>query len=221
MRAVPQPHENWKSMLLGGHIEPEHVEQFARLLAAIHTAAAEIPPDFADRSYFEALRLEPYYAYTAERLPEAAGFLRRLIADTRARRAAVVHGDYSPKNILVHDRKLVLLDHEVIHTGDPGFDIGFSMAHLLSKARHLPQSRRALREAAGHYWDVYAALADADEERCVRHSLGCLLARVAGRSQLEYLSEDEKSAQRQLVVRLMESPPASMAALMEAVIGAN
>ena len=138
--------------------------------------------------------------------------------DTRATRQCAVHGDYSPKNILVHQGRLVLLDHEVIHIGDPGFDIGFSMAHLLSKARHLPGSRRELAQAAALYWRVYADAAAPDEQRCIRHTLGCLLARVAGRSQLEYLNTEEKRAQRGAAIGLMQSPPRSMARLMEEIV---
>jgi 5-methylthioribose kinase len=219
MAAVPRPHENWKSMLLAGRVERAHLEQFARLLASIHRATSGIPAEFADRSYFDALRLEPYYAYAAQTTPEAAPFLERLMDDTRARRSAVVHGDYSPKNILVRDGRLVLLDHEVIHLGDPGFDVGFSMAHLLSKARHVRRSRGLLREGSLRYWHVYAEAANPDEERCVRHTLGCLLARAAGRSQLEYLSDDEKAAQRALAVRLMRHMPGSMEELVEALFG--
>ena len=59
-----------------------------------------------------------------------------------------MHGDYSPKNVLVHDGRLVLLDHEVIHFGDPGFDLGFSLTHLLSKAHHLPAERENFATAA-------------------------------------------------------------------------
>ena len=32
MAAVPQPHENWKSRLLAGRVEPEHAGQFGSLL---------------------------------------------------------------------------------------------------------------------------------------------------------------------------------------------
>ena len=33
MGAVPQPHENWKALLLAGRLEPDHVRQFANLAA--------------------------------------------------------------------------------------------------------------------------------------------------------------------------------------------
>jgi 5-methylthioribose kinase len=36
MEAVPQPHENWKTMLLRGDVQRDHVEQFGRLLGKMH-----------------------------------------------------------------------------------------------------------------------------------------------------------------------------------------
>jgi 5-methylthioribose kinase len=225
MQAVPQPHENWKSMLLAGRLERDHVEQFARLLGTVHRVSnerrAEIEPLFGDRSFFESLRLEPYYLYTATQVPEAAGFIAALAAETRAHRDTIVHGDYSPKNVLVHDGRLVLLDHEVIHLGDPGFDLGFSLTHLLSKAHHIVDRRADFRDAAKHYWLVYqetigkASWADDLESRAVRHTLGCLLGRVHGRSPLEYLSADERTRQASVVVALMASPPRTVAALAD------
>jgi aminoglycoside phosphotransferase (APT) family kinase protein len=87
---------------------------------------------FADRSFFESLRIEPYYRYAASRAPDADPFLRTLVEDTRREVHTLVHGDYSPKNVLVREGRLVLLDHEVAHFGDPAFDVGFSTTHLLS-----------------------------------------------------------------------------------------
>ncbi len=221
MLAVPRPHENWKSMLLAGRIESAHVRQFGELLGTIHRCAgqqrAEIAPVFDDRSYFESLRLEPYYAYTATRVPAAADFLHELIEETRRRRETLVHGDYSPKNILIHNGRLVLLDHEVIHWGEPAFDLGFSLTHFLSKAHHLPARRAAFADAARLYWETYRETAGATdvEPRAVRHTLGCLLGRVAGRSPLEYLNDAERARQRDAVVKLMKAPPLTVARLVE------
>src|SRR5207253_6106542 len=124
----------------------------------------------------------------AAAVPEAAAFLAPLVDETRARRETLVHGDYSPKNVLVRDDRLVLLDHEVVHFGDPAFDLGFSLAHLLSKAHHLADRRGDFTQAALLYWRAYAGERQL-EPRAVRHTLACLLARVAGRSPLEYLNE--------------------------------
>jgi 5-methylthioribose kinase len=211
MRAVPQPHENWKTLLLAGHVNPDHIAQFGRLLGTIHRRSREqrdmLAEEFSERSFFESLRLEPYYAYALAQVPEAR-FLEALISETRNRRFTLVHGDYSPKNVLVHDGRLVLLDHEVIHWGDPAFDVGFSLTHLLSKAHALPAHRDAFVQAAFDYWRAYReALAPAPwdpdlETYAVRHTLGCLLARVAGRSPLEYLDTGQRARQRAIVLTL-------------------
>ena len=221
MEEVPQPHQNWKQVLLSGNLSQDHVRQFGALLAKIHSRSAdrrrEVAETFADRSVFEALRLEPYYRYTASQVPEAAPFLEQLIADTLAQRLCLVHGDYSPKNILIHSGRLVLLDCEVVHLGDPAFDIGFSMAHFLGKANHLPQQRAAFAEAAIEYWKIYSQGIAAHkwaadlEPRAVRHTLACCLARVAGRSPLEYLSTDERLAQKITLLKMLARPPASVA----------
>jgi 5-methylthioribose kinase len=229
MEAVPEPHENWKTMLLGGRLENDHVEQFGRLLGTVHRGGyerrEEAEPAFRDRSFFESLRLEPYYGYTAEQVPDAADFLRALVEETRARRDTLVHGDYSPKNVLVREGRLVLLDHEVIHFGDPAFDLGFSLTHFLSKAHHLPGMREDFADAARFYWATYREVVEelpwaADiEERAVRHTLGCLLARVAGRSPLEYLDEVELARQSETVLALLPYPPESVPGLVEDFVG--
>lgn len=225
MAAVPEPHANWKTLLLRGEVVDEHVRQFGHLLGTIHRRsqerAAELAELFEKRAFFETLRLEPYYAYSAERCPAAASFLHALIAETRATRHALVHGDYSPKNVLVHEGRLILLDHEVIHWGDPAFDLGFSLAHLLSKAHHLAPRRALFAEAAARYWRAYGEAlgevpwGEALPARAVRHALACLLARVAGRSPLEYLSESERARQAEAVIDLMAAPPNDVPMLIE------
>jgi fructosamine-3-kinase len=229
MSAVPRPHRNWKFMLLGGFIQTDHIQQFANLLASIHRKAFlrrdEMALLFEDSSFFESLRLEPYYRYTASQVLQAADFLAALIQETQVTRLTLVHGDYSPKNILVHQNRLVLLDHEVIHWGDPAFDLGFSLTHFLSKAGHLPAHRQTFADAAQHYWTIYReSLGDVDwrdllEARVVRHTLGCLLARVDGRSPLEYLSLQEQECQRQVVLQLMFQPPTTIPDLTDAFLG--
>ncbi|MBA3776569.1 MAG: aminoglycoside phosphotransferase family protein, partial [Betaproteobacteria bacterium] len=212
MQAVPEPHENWKTMLLDGRLETDHVVQFAGLLAGIHLRSAQqvepLAREFDDRSFFESLRLEPYYLYAAEQEPRAERFLRDLVDETRSTRTSLVHGDYSPKNVLVHDSRLVLLDHEGIHWGDPAFDLGFALTHLLSKAHHLSSLRQQFLQAATVFWDHYAAEMKSQDvppldQRVVRHTLACMLGRVVGRSPLEYLSDAERQRQRELVVAIM------------------
>ena len=165
--------------------------------------------------------MEPYYLYTAGQVPAAAGFINELVATTRATRQTLVHGDYSPKNVLVpRGGRIVLLDHEVIHWGDPAFDVGFAMTHLLSKANHLEKLRWEFLDAAARFWRAYTAALGgtpwaADlEGRAVRHTLGCLLARVGGRSPLEYLGGVECGRQSDAAVRLMRNGVGAVAELV-------
>jgi aminoglycoside phosphotransferase (APT) family kinase protein len=164
--------------------------------------------------------LEPYYGYSAQQAPAAAAFLDALIRETLACRITLVHGDYSPKNVLIYAGRLVLLDHEVIHFGDPAFDLGFSLTHFLSKAHHLPVLRREFTSAAEEYWRVYREALGAPawaadlEPRAVRHTLACLLARTVGRSPLEYLDPAGRVRQRDAVLRIIPSAPTTIADLI-------
>jgi 5-methylthioribose kinase len=224
MSAIPEEHANWKTLLLSGNIEADHFQQFGLLLATIHRKSseswAEASQEFADTSYFENLRLEPYYLYTGQVISQAAEFLNELARETLQHKDSLVHGDFSPKNTLIYKNKLVLLDYEVVHFGDPAFDTGFAMTHFLSKAHHLPQHRDRFASSAELFWQAYyqeiAHLnwAKAQEPRVVRHTLGCLFARVAGKSPLEYLTSEERERQLQVVLALILKPPDAVAELI-------
>lgn len=225
MTAVPEPHENWKTMLLARGPEHDHARQFGRLLGTIHRRATEnvdaLRAEFGDTTFFDQLRVDAYYRHVAANVPETARFYAALIEDTFAHRETLVHGDYSPKNILVTGGRLVLLDHEVVHWGDPAFDLGFALTHLLAKARHLPAHRAAFARAAREFWTAYQGEAGGRfpglAPRAVRHTLGCLLARVEGRSPLEYLTPAGRAALRTDVLALLPAPPASVDDLIQTI----
>jgi 5-methylthioribose kinase len=228
MEAIPEEHENWKSVLLSGQIIPEHFEQFGVLLGIIHRRSSDIGPDlcriFENREYFESLRLDPYYIYTAQKVSAAASFLHSLVQETVFNRLSLVHGDFSPKNTLIYRGRLVVLDFEVVHFGDPAFDVGFALTHFLSKAHHLRQERTRLAKAAALFWLAYCkeisplAWAAALETRAVRHTLGCLLARVAGKSPLEYLTQQAALRQKDVVLSLIAAPPSCVNDLIDGFI---
>lgn len=224
MEAVQPPFEVWKERLLRGEIETELCDQFGTMLAQIHArsgaSASRYAENFDDRSFFESLRLQPYYAAAAQKVESASDFLHSLIDGCRQVRSALVHGDYSPKNILVRQGRLILLDHEVIHWGDPAFDIGFGLTHLLSKANHMPQRRGDFLTGALVFWRSYRQgmgqtnLEDEFESRAVRHTLACLLARIDGRSPLEYLRPETRNLQRRMVLERIDDPAESVETLI-------
>ncbi len=224
MEAVTPPFENYKTLLLKGRAKLNYFHQFGHTLGLVHQRgikeSKKFQKIFEDTSFFESLRLEPYYEFTAQRMPIAGPFLRALIKTCRSDRYTVVHGDYSPKNILFRKDKLVLLDHEVIHYGDGTFDIGFALSHLLSKANHLKPHRQFLQSGAILFWEAYAKhdpeITASREDRAVKHTLACLLARVLGRSPLEYLTKPQQQIQVNIVSSLLDSSPATVPDLIAA-----
>jgi len=212
LSAVPTPHCTWKQILLAGSPRLRDFKMFGQILGQIHARSCNNPmlaEIFEDRSNFESLRIEPYYRFSAARVPAAARFLNELIDETLSCRICLVHGDYSPKNILVHAGRFVLVDHEVIHCGDPAFDVGFALTHLLAKALHREPFRRRLLEGAQLSAGAYlrcvrkAGFDRHFEARACRHTIACLLARVAGRSPLEYLSDAERERQIGIAMDIM------------------
>lgn len=219
MEAVPFPHTNWKQLLLAGELELSHVKMFADILASIHVNAykqrEEYFHEFQDRTFFDTLRLEPYYRFSAHSVPAARAFLEQLISATWARTDTIVHGDFSPKNILIRSDRMILLDHEVVHFGDPAFDVGFSLTHLLSKAHFMAEASPDLLKAAELYWRTYRSnitelpWANELEQRVIKHTIGCLLARAVGRSPLEYFNPQHKSRQTRIALELIDALPST------------
>ena len=103
---------------------------------------------------------------------------------------ALVHGDFSPKNILVHPDRIVLLDHEVAWYGDPAFDLAFMLTHLHLKQLLHHSLYRTLPDLPTIFWDTYVrnlrVNSDNLEERAGRLLLMILLARMDGKSPVEY-----------------------------------
>ncbi len=191
----PERYPLWKRQLLDGRVDEGTAAQVGRLLAAIHNATAgrpEVAATFDCEPNFHALRLEPYLLATAEVHPDLAPALQALARRTGAARIALVHGDVSPKNILVGPQGPVLLDAECAWYGDPAFDIAFCLNHLLLKAVLQPQRAPLLMDAfdalAASYFEAAAFEPRAGlEHRAATLLPGLALARIDGKSPVEYL----------------------------------
>jgi aminoglycoside phosphotransferase (APT) family kinase protein len=192
----PARHPVWKEELRQGRADPAFARRVGAALAAIHAATAgreDIARTFATDAIFHAIRLEPYLAATARRHPDLQEILFSLMNRTAATRLALVHGDVSPKNILVGPRGPVFLDAECAWYGDPAFDLAFCLNHLLLKGLWVPRAKARLLECfdalAAQYLSQVAWEAPVELERRAATLLpALLLARIDGKSPVEYLA---------------------------------
>ncbi len=221
----PARYPVWKAELHAGRAEPPFARQVGARLAQVHAATADdaaAAARFATDASFHAIRLEPYLLATAKRHPDLAERLEALAARTAATRRALVHGDVSPKNILVGPQGPVLLDAECAWYGDPAFDIAFCLNHLLLKCLWTPSAAARFLECfdalgqaylEGVRWEPRNAL----EARAASLLPGLFLARVDGKSPVEYLSDDADRARVRRVARaLLAQPPEALAAVRNA-----
>ncbi len=218
-------HPVWKNQLRDGNIRTETAAAVARAIAAIHAGTAQradIAQRFANDHIFHPIRLEPYLLATAARHPDCAARLSELVETTARTKLALVHGDLSPKNILVAAHGPVLLDAECAWYGDPAFDLAFCLKHMLLKCLWRPQWRErylACYDAlAASYlervsWEPRAAI----EARVARLLPGLFLGRVDGKSPAEYLTEEsDKERVRRVARRFLLRPTERLATLRDA-----
>jgi aminoglycoside phosphotransferase (APT) family kinase protein len=219
----------WKAELLAGRADPAVPVKVADALGRIHaatlndhSAAREFPTDHL----IDALRLDPYLRFTASRHPEVAEQILGVLETTAGTKLALVHGDVSPKNILVakSDRHPVLLDAECAWFGDPAFDGAFCLNHLLLKAVHLPFIKVSLLRQAQDFAETWLGHFPpemrADLERRTAALLPCLLlARVDGKSPVEYLDEANRTRVRALALPMIRQAPSTIGSVIQGVSG--
>jgi 5-methylthioribose kinase len=220
MEFLPEDeYSNWKTCLLRGEVRPDVAQTLGETLATIHSRTArkeELARKFANDDAFYALRLESYLAETARNHPALESILLAVLETTANTKLALVHGDVSPKNILLGPRGPVILDAECAWYGDPAFDLAFCLNHLLLKAVHVAGRSGDCLAAFTAMSSAYLGLLDweprEDFEKRIRALLPCLiLARVDGKSPAEYLSDPERERVRKAAIRLIESPPEGLA----------
>ena len=221
----PQRHPVWKQQLLDGFVVPETARAVGEVLGRLHAASAgrpEIASAFDTIDNFYALRLEPYLVATANRHPEVGSELIKLVARTAGTQRALVHGDVSPKNILVGPSGPVFLDAECAWYGDPAFDLAFCLNHLLLKCLVQPARRELLLASFETMRTAYLSQVDWEsksslELRAAQLLPALLLARVDGKSPVEYLThETHRSLVRAVAIPLIKTPAARLSDVMQA-----
>lgn len=234
MEAVEKDHRVWKAELLEGRFDSSVAKVLGQRLATIHRDTSDredLRDQLSDQSAFDELRLDPFYRYVASTRPEFSASLNRLIHDSSQIRDCLVLADFSPKNILLTKTGPVIVDFETGHYGDPGFDLGFFLSHLLLKTiLHADRAEEAIAPAQV-FWSEYqkslnsmsclswipdGVAGSTFEERSVRHLATCMLARVDGKSRIDYLRhERQRDCVREFCQHLFESQIASIECAFE------
>lgn len=216
---APQTWRNWKTVLLSGEANVAIASELGRVLAVWHSTtkgSAEIEGRFNDFEAFEQLRVDPYYRTVMKRNPEVAATVSGYVGEMAKRRICLVHGDYSPKNVLIGSKSMWILDFETAHFGDPAFDVAFMLNHLCLKAIHKPQHFDGYRLCSHAFWNAYileAGQGFAGSDGYVLGHLACLMvARVDGKSPAEYLSESERCATREIAISWLTKLPSGVGA---------
>jgi 5-methylthioribose kinase len=216
----PANHPVWKDELRLGRIRPEFASMLGRTLATIHSATSnsdEVAHRFSNDETFRSIRLEPYLEATARVHSDLAEQLFALSRDTILEKRALVHGDISPKNILVGPNGPVLLDAECAWYGDPAFDVAFCLNHLLLKCGWVPTHRDEYLNCFMSLSLSYLSQADWEnvedlERRIARLLPALLLARIDGKSPVEYIThDDDKNRIRAVARELIKAEPTRLA----------
>lgn len=211
----PSRYRVWKAELLAGRVDPAVAASLGASLGRLHAGSAHHPTDaarFDNAELFEALRLAPYLRATGRVHGAWRSRLEALADRTAGIRLALIHGDVSPKNVLVGPAGPLLLDAEAATWGDPAFDLAFCLNHLLIKAIHRRESSGDLLHAASMLVAAYAAQVAWEPvpdvvSRAADLVAGLMLARVDGKSPVEYLTSDGRRRVRACAMALLAHLP--------------
>jgi aminoglycoside phosphotransferase (APT) family kinase protein len=197
---------SWKQLLLRGHARIEDAIAAATLLGTIHAHSAsdaEAEREFDTTTNFIQLRIDPYLLTTGRRHPDLRHLFEAEAERLASTRQCLVHGDFSPKNLMLSPSRMVLLDCEVAWYGDPAFDLAFLLTHMLLKGLYHAPRQLGFEQMCAAFWQRYIEMAGhaidtkALEPRVARLLLMLLLARIDGKSPIEYLTDPQRTWVRQ------------------------
>jgi 5-methylthioribose kinase len=212
----PDDYPVWKARLRDGHADPAFAARVGDCLGRIHAATANdegIERRFDTAAIFYDIRLEPYLLATAQNHADRAEQLHALVAATQDNAKVLVHGDVSPKNILVSpDARPIFLDAECACYGDPAFDLAFCLNQLLLKCIWTPSATEDFLTCFDSMTQAYLAHVNWEpvaemQSRAAQLLPGLMLGRIDGRSPAEYITTDaERDRVREFARALLLAP---------------
>ena len=222
---APETHKLWKTELRDGRANAEDAQKMGEILGQIHAKSAKdetLQNHFPPNDIFHAIRLEPYLEATAKKHPDLKDQLFELSKRTSKLKLTMIHGDVSPKNILLGPKGPVILDAECASIGDPAFDLAFCLNHFLLKCLWTPSAKEGFFACFDAMSRSYLSQVSWEpceqlEARAASLLSGLFLARIDGKSPVEYITkETDKNKVRHCARALLASPPAVLAEIANA-----
>ncbi len=211
---APSPCPDLRTLLL--HDAPSAPQAVGQQLARIATTWHAASPDPArggqldDRVRVTELRLDPFYRDMAKRWPEYSALIHELVDELVDTDLCVVHGDFSPKNVLLlPGGGLWIIDTEVAHIGHPVLDTASMLAHLTIKTLHHRgrDTWNIVNTIRRDFLETIAQHSPSVPDSLPRH-LGVLMGvRVVGVARVPYLTPTTRQDVENTARALLEGAP--------------
>ncbi len=171
---------------------------------------AQLPKVFDSKERLRQLRTDPFHRSVASLRPDLKDSLLLLAHKLENNNSCLVHGDFSPKNVLVSTtaaNNFWVIDAEVAHLGLAVFDQAYFSTHLILKAIYRPQHKDVLIKGLRHFNRNYIEMVDDSllDSNWINHIGALLLARVVGKSPATYLTRENKVMVEKIATLLLQT----------------
>ncbi len=213
----------WKKKLLNKSISLKDGKRIGKLLGEVHKyfyKKQKYKKLFLNDETFYAIRIEPYLVFTSKFYPELSNHYKSTIDYLLNNKSTVIHGDFSPKNILIGKNFPVILDAETACWGNPVFDLAFFNNHLILKSILNNNICRGYIRLSKNFLDSYLSnFSQINYKLFIKKFIILqallILARVDGKSPVEYFSSSHKSLARILARNIISSKSLKLSNLFD------
>jgi thiamine kinase-like enzyme len=225
--AAPEECTMWKADLLSGLFDFEVARKTIESLVTVHNVCSkdiQVAKTFENKEIFFNLRISPYIEFIVKKYPQLSDFSKAISEELMSSKISLVHGDFSPKNIMNGERKIWILDFEVAHYGHPAFDVAFFSNHFILKAIKNKQWSAACINMLHFMLNIYFEKMDYMDKKQLEESFVktlslLMIARVDGKSPAEYITEEsDKELIRKLAFTIMNDNIISYSDVLKLVI---
>ena len=172
------------------------IKLISKHLYKIHSSSKNLKTkkifDGNNNNFYD-LRLDPYFNEVGRIYPKYKKYIKNINKNYFENSSTLVHGDFSPKNILIGKNKIIYLDAECCNFGDPVFDLVFFTNHLLIKSIFIKDKSQEFIKSYIIFYKEYLNNLNLKNyksyiNRIIEMTPIMLLARIDGKSPVEYLN---------------------------------